>query len=201
MKKVKQATQQKPNQYLSSNIRRASQVPDFLEVSEKQWNKLIPKKDKQIEDDFIAQDSNEVSETKVYLGNINGRSTVAFCKKTSKMEQRIASFGLRASFENNCFWVAVEIIPKNRFHEIAAMGGSNAVKGDIHYLQINYDEQFNLWGPDGTLLYMAENWTEFDNLLHLIPIYFNSKISNGRLQLFDWLNYSTKTINKLKKKI
>jgi len=201
MKKLKQATAQKPNQHLSANIRRASQVPDFLEVNEKQWKKLIPKSDRDDNEKFIAQDFTEIEETKVYLGTINGRSTVAFCKKTAKMEQRIASFGLRAQFENNCFWVAVEKIPKNRLHEIAIRGGSNAVEGDTHYLQINYDEHFNLWSPDGTLLYVAENWAEFDNLLHLIPIYFNSKVSNGKLQLFDWHSYSTKTINKLKKKI
>lgn len=192
----------KQKQHLSGNVRRASEIPSFLEVDEKDWKKLIPKSRK--EDFTVGAEDLEQTEARVTLGNYNGVGAKQFSKKTNRMIAEFNAFGLHYTFEDNVFYFAVDHVSKTNLELVAKYGGSNSIPSEFCeelHAQVFYEEGFfYLFSPmSDEPLYVADSWDEFKVLIRCIPMFFNLKAKDGRLKLFDWERYMTALIKKHRK--
>jgi hypothetical protein len=181
-------TAQKQLGKLVGTLRRASDVPQLLELDESQWQKVLPKHSHKEEP--IGELELTDTEINTYLGSMNGVSAKSFVNKTRRMLQKMLTVGLRPNFEGNAFWLKVEAIRSMKAKQMVVAKGSNSVQGEIYEVCVWYEDGlFCLGDIKQEIIYEAETWQEFDDMLRFIPIHFGSKLANGKLVIFDWEHY------------
>jgi hypothetical protein len=191
----------KQEQRVGGKARTTSDVAMFLEGSEKDWNKLIPRSKKEDYELALSEETFTDEEARVYLGSMGGVSTKSFCKKTVKMLQILMSVGIRPTFSDEVFWIPVERVSKSDIKKyIGVYGGSNGIPGYEDEAQVYFEDgYFYLFSPaQEAPLYIAEDWSDFKVLARVIPLMFKNKAENGRLKIFDWDDYAKRLTKKYK---